>query len=257
MSDDLTVRLDGTTGRAECTDRGWEVSLDAGTGRLDVAGGRRLLTAVATAIAQAGGGTARWRVPEATPEHHRIASALGWSGERRLVQMRRGLPTPWRSDIATRAFDLDRDTDAWLRVNNAAFAWHPEQSAWTADDLDEHTSADWFDLDGFRVHPVDGPLDGFCWTKVHHDLDPPVGEIFVIAIHPDNAGAGLGRQLVLAGLDHLADAGLGSAMLYTEADNTAAVGLYDRLGFTVHHAVTVFERSIDPQTPTPMADPMA
>ncbi|MGY6500173.1 MAG: mycothiol synthase [Acidimicrobiales bacterium] len=257
MSDHLRVEIAGSTGIAERTDRGWEVSLSAGTGRLGVDDGRAVLQAITDAVAGAGGGTARWRVPAATPEHARIADAVGWQGHRRLVQMRRSLPLPWHSEITTRAFDPDIDAERWLEVNNAAFAWHPEQSGWTRADLDERLAEPWFDAEGFRVHPVTGPLDAFCWTKVHHDVDPHLGEIFVIAVHPDAAGAGLGRQIVLAGLDHLAAGGLGTAMLYTEADNLAALALYERLGFTVHHEVTVFERAVEPQTPTPMADPIA
>jgi mycothiol synthase len=223
--------------------------LHAGTGRLDVAAAHELLAALDRSLADHGGGIARWRVPQATPEHRRVARSAGYDGSRRLVQMRRDLPLPWRSAIATRPFRPGVDDDDWLRVNNAAFAWHPEQGGWDRAELHERIAEPWFDPDGFLLHPVDGPVDGFCWTKVHGELDPPVGEIFVIAVDPSASGRGLGRELVLAGLDHLADQGLGDAMLYTEADNQAARALYDRLGFSVHHEVTVFERAIDSRVP--------
>jgi len=103
----------------------------------------------------------------------------------------------------------------------------------------------WFRADGFLVHdgPADGPGDGpagaidaFCWTKIHTDHDPPLGEIYVIGVDPDAHGRGLGRALTLGGLDWLADHGLTIGMLYVEADNDAAVGLYRDLGFTEHLA---------------------
>jgi mycothiol synthase len=240
----LTVDHDGAFGTARREPHGWEVELHAGSGRLDVATGRALLARLVELVADHGGGPTTWRVPVATPEHHRIAEGAGFDGSRRIVQMRRSLPAPWHATIEVRAFRPGVDDDEWLRVNNAAFGWHPEQGGWDRDRLAERLASGWFDPAGFLLHPVDGPLDGFCWTKVHDELDPPAGEIYVIAVDPAAAGRGLGRELVLAGLDHLAGRGLDTVMLYTEADNVPARALYERLGFTVHHEVTVFGRTV-------------
>ena len=82
----------------------------------------------------------------------------------------------------------------------------------------------WFDPEGFRLHERDGKLAAFCWTKVHSDTSPPMGEIYVIAVDPTFHGLGLGKALTIAGLDHLAARGLTVGMLHVDGANTAAIG---------------------------------
>ncbi|QGG95514.1 mycothiol synthase [Actinomarinicola tropica] len=248
MVSEVQAEVDGAQGRAWRERHGWELELAAGRGRLDVPVARELLAALVDGIRGAGGGVARWRVPTATTEHARAASDAGFDGRRRLVRLDRPLPAPPPEPaLATRPFVPGADDDEWLRVNRAAFHWHPEQGIWTHEELRARIAEPWFDPEGFLLHP-DGPpgspVHGFCWTKVHDDVDPAVGEIFVIAVDPERAGSGLGRRLVLAGLAHLAGAGLGHAMLYTERDNAPAMALYESLGFSLHHEVQVFTRDV-------------
>ncbi len=142
--------------------------------------------------------------------------------------------------VSVRPFNVGSDEAAWLQVNNAAFSWHEEQSDWNLVTLRQRTSEPWFDPAGFLLHERDGRLAAFCWTKVH---PAGVGEIYVIAVHPDFHGLGLGRALTIAGLLHLADTGSTRAMLYVEADNVAAVRLYESLGFHVTHTDVAYHRT--------------
>lgn len=167
------------------------------------------------------------------------AEAAGLGLTREILQLRVTLPLPvplGTSAVTTRPFVPGVDDEALLGVNNRAFAWHPDQSDWTVADLRARTAEDWFDPEGFRVHEHDGRIVGFCWTKVHPptDVDPALGEIFVIGVDPDHHGRGLGRALVIDGLAHLAGRGLRTGMLHVEHDNTTARTLYRSLGFTEH-----------------------
>ena len=128
-----------------------------------------------------------------------------------------------------------RDEEAWLAVNNRAFAGHPEQGGWTADTLRQREREPWFDPAGFLLHERDGRLAAFCWTKLHDDDATRCSARSTSSPSiPTSTGLGLGRQLTLAGLASIADRGIDVGMLYVDAANTVAVAMYERLGFDVH-----------------------
>ena len=198
--------------------------------------GDQLLRAALDVVRDAGGGHVHLWLSKPRSWQEDVAAACGLTRGRDLLQMRRPLPLETKApEIDVRPFVVGRDEEAWLEVNNRAFAWHPEQGGWDLATLKQRESEAWFDAEGFLLHERDGRLAGFCWTKVHDDEDPPLGEIYVIAVDPDFHGHGLGFALVAAGLDHLTREGLAIGMLYVDADNTSAVQLYEKMGFTVDH----------------------
>ncbi|MGY1770510.1 mycothiol synthase [Blastococcus sp. SYSU D00813] len=175
-----------------------------------------------------------------------LAARGGYERARTLLQMRRDLagveagPPALPGGVRVLPFRPGRDEAAWLAVNARAFATHPEQGGWTAEDLALREAEPWFDPAGFflawRGDPDDGgTLLGFHWTKVHPPGDAgdeAIGEVYVLGIDPDAQGGGLGRALTDTGLAHLRDRGLREVLLYVEADNVPAVSLYERRGFT-------------------------
>jgi mycothiol synthase len=187
------------------------------------------------------------------PGSAELAAGRGYRRARVLLKMRRdlagvdpGLRPALPDGVRILPFQPGRDEPAWLRVNARAFATHPEQGGWSAEDLRLREAEPWFDPAGFflawRGDPdAGGTLLGSHWTKVHPPGDEgpeAVGEIYVLGIDPDAQGTGLGRALTDVGLAHLRARGLSSVLLYVEADNAAAVALYERTGFT-RHAVDV------------------
>jgi len=203
----------------------------------------RLLDGLVTACADAGGGRIVVWTQGTDDDVDRAAMADGFTREREQLQMTVALPIDesprWPIGVTVRAFVPDLDDDAWLAVNNRAFANHPDQGSWVADTLARRRREPWFDPAGFLLAFDARGLAGFCWTKVHQhavlgDTPDPVGEIFVIGVDPDHQGGGLGRALVVGGLDHLVRVrGCPTGMLYLAARNTAALALYRSLGFHV------------------------
>ncbi len=170
--------------------------------------------------------------------HSRLVAALGERGfrrERELNQLRRPLDSlpadpPTDADVSIRSFVPGADDKAWLALNAAAFASHPEQGRWTAVDLQARLDESWFDADGFLLAERDSELVGFHWTKVHPD---GLGEVYVLGVSPAAQGLGLGGALLIRGLRYLAERRhCRQALLYVDGDNPAALRLYERDGFT-------------------------
>ncbi|MER5715249.1 mycothiol synthase [Streptomyces sp. NPDC002132] len=172
------------------------------------------------------------------PAARHLAQVLGLTLFRELRQMRRPLTGLDLTDpvlpegVHVRTFVPGQDDGAWLAVNSAAFAHHPEQGSLTQRDLDDRESEPWFDPAGFFLAFQDEQLVGFHWTKVH--AEEQLGEVYVLGVAPGAQGGGLGKSLTTIGLRHLAGQGLPTAMLYVDADNKAAVSVYERLGFVTH-----------------------
>lgn len=186
------------------------------------------------------------------PASGAFAASRGFERSRVLFQFSRDLdgfawPTAWPAGIGRnwptgdaaearlaprvrlRPFRVGADEEAWLRVNAAAFADHPEQGRWRAADLAAREEETWFDPDGLIVAEDDAGMLGFHWTKVEHG----VGEVYVLGVDPRAQGTGLGRTLTLAGLAHLAAHGIRQVDLYADESNTKAVNLYRSQGFAV------------------------
>jgi len=242
---DMTDRIEGPSA---------ELAVHPAHRRLGIASA--LMDALEAASERAGyGGRLRLWAHGRHPDAAVLARARGYVEERVLWQLRRSLlsalPAPrLPAGVRLRAFRVGADEQAWLAVNNRAFAGHPDQGGWTLAEIQIREDEPWFDSAGFLLaeREADGALLGFHWTKVHGDgangggrrgpelrgrhPHEPLGEVYVVGVDPAAQGKGLGPALTLAGLRYLRSRGLSQVMLYVDESNTAAVRTYDRLGFT-------------------------
>ncbi|WP_342372901.1 mycothiol synthase [Propioniciclava soli] len=206
---------------------------------------------------RAGRGTAllaalRQRHPEAavwafgdTAAAQGFARAAGLRGVRSLLVLERPLtpadasaaPAPGAPSSVTLRGYTAADAQGFLATNAAAFAGHPEQGHFAASDLAARQAEPWWDPAGLLLAVDDEGVAGFHWTKRHDD---GTGEVYVLGVHPRAGGRGLGGVLLRAGLAHLAAAGSPRVILYVDAANATAVRLYERAGFTRHHADTLY-----------------
>lgn len=208
---------------------------------------------VSAALAEGGPGTRVWAHGDRQPAKA-VAARLGLRTARELWRMSRPLAMPELpelevpEDLVLRTYAGPTDDAELLRVNNAAFAWHPEQGGWSEREIAARREESWFDPEGLFLVTAAADRDrllGFHWTKVHDEENPPVGEVYVVGVDPAAQGRGLGRLLTIAGLRHLRARGLGTVLLYTEADNTSAVHTYTRLGFEPAHIDVAYAAAAD------------
>lgn len=167
-----------------------------------------------------------------------FADRVGLTLTRQLLIMERDLDAhPADPVIIPEGVELtgftSADIDDLVRVNQQAFAHHPEQGAMSADDVRAKSREPWFDAGGLLLakQPGTGELMGFHWTKIEA---PGEGEVYVIGVAPAFEHRGLGRFLLNAGLAHLAEQGVHTVKLYVEADLPRVVQLYSSASFDVH-----------------------
>ena len=177
-----------------------------------------------------------------------LAEEVGLSPVRELRKLRLPLTEQSRESISAQTrehtgpaeitmdtFVPGTDDEAWVELNAAAFADHPEQGKLTLADLHERMGSGWFRAEGFFLARAEDQLAGYHWTKIPAGQHAE-GEVYAIGIAPQWQGKKLGRALTLAGMDYLAHATvegepLENIVLYVDADNLPAVKLYDSLGF--------------------------
>ena len=129
-------------------------------------------TLVGALLAEADGHPLRLWAHGDIPAAARLAEAAGFERVRALWQMDRSLAEPvpeprYPEGVTVRTFVVGQDEDAWVRLNRRAFARHPEQGAWTREDLDLREREPWFDPDGFFLAEREGRL-----ARLSLDQDP-------------------------------------------------------------------------------------
>ena len=189
------------------------------------------------------------------PRLGEVALGAGFVAERELLKLERllaenveppvGREAPLPTGMKLSPFVPGRDEQAWLEVNNSAFRDHPENGGWTLEILENRMQQAWFRANELLMAWDGGDLAGFCWLK----RAKGEGEIYVVAVAPRMQGVGLGRALVLRGLEVMREKGDRVAFLYVDASNHRALGLYRSLGFFVDHVDRSFVKILGPFPP--------
>jgi len=93
-----------------------------------------------------------------------------------------------------------------------------------------------------------GRAVGCCWTGIVCEQGMPSvrkGRVHMLGVDPNQRGKGMGRELMVIGLNRLIERGLGIAELTVDGENEAACALYESLGFSVRARTLWYEKLMD------------
>jgi len=182
-----------------------------------------------------------------------MLSGLGFSLVRQFHELRLDMASVHWSDINRTALEcrhLQANEEAELtRIQNRAFAGHWGYNPNTVEEITYKTHLSDFSPEDVILACDGDKIGGFCWTRVAFEGGSASGEregqIYMIGVAPDYRGKGVGKKLLLAGLNYLKSKGLKIAVLFADSENEAACALYKSIGFRVRASSLWYERVIN------------
>jgi mycothiol synthase len=120
----------------------------------------------------------------------------------------------------------------YIDLINTSFADHPTPLRVTREQIEHIHGKPDFDPAAIAIlRTAARDMVGFCTTGADRSVDPPVGSINLVGVLREYRGRGLGRWLLIWGIERLRSIGIDTIELSVDAENENAVGLYRSVGF--------------------------
>lgn len=184
-----------------------------------------------------GAKVAQVNIPQDNTVAKSVLYKLGFRLLRRFLELRLDITqVRWR-DIDQTAFSYRHlrrgEEDRLTQIQNRSFAGTWGYNPNTVEEIIYRTN-----LSGCSPEDVivayggDRPI-GYCWTRIIYKAatGERKGQIFMLGVDPDYRGRGVGKGVLLAGLEYLKSKGLPVAELTVDSRNRAACSLYRSVGF--------------------------
>ena len=136
--------------------------------------------------------------------------------------------------FTVRSFVPGQDEELLMRVRNASFAEHSGSSQRTLEEIISVTTQPDFRPEGVFFAFEGEAIAGFCFAAIHPDecerRGEGVGHINLLGTMPEYRGRGVGRALLLTGVEYLRRE-VPVIELGVEGKNSNALALYKSVGF--------------------------
>jgi mycothiol synthase len=198
---------------------------------------------------------AQLRSGSLTPDRAALLEQQGFAIARYFHRMVRPLDMPIPEPQFPEGFALSHlrsedEAEAWVASFNQSFIDHYNHHDMTVEERkhwmhEEHYQAE-RDL---IARAPDGTIAAFCWCSVNPDDNARTGRnegwIAILGTRRGFRRIGLGRAMLLAGLQRLKADGMGTAKLGVDADSpTGATRLYESVGFQVLRTITSYTKDL-------------
>jgi mycothiol synthase len=184
-----------------------------------------------------------------------LLEAHGFRPARYFFTMRRPLdtaipPPQLPNGFTIRQFAPGPDDAAWVALGNLAFRDHWNHHDYSVEELQRELAAPLYRPDLYQlVVAPDGTFAAYCQCEINLEMQARTGrsEGFIAGLgtHPQFRKQGLGRALLLNGLQQLQAAGVSTALISVDAQNpSGALRLYESVGFRTFETWIMFERAV-------------
>jgi mycothiol synthase len=158
-------------------------------------------------------------------------------------------PLPeWPASYGTRTFLPGQDECTSVQLENESFQDEWEYVRVELGEIQRFVRSPSFRADGVIYAVHEGQVVGECWNWIDNDRIGQCGEkrgdIWCLCVHPQHRRRGLGRALLLAGVQWLHRQGMTSAHLTVDGANERAKHLYESVGFVTQRTNIWYRRRL-------------
>ncbi|MCH8109140.1 MAG: GNAT family N-acetyltransferase [Chloroflexi bacterium] len=182
-----------------------------------------------------------------TAAHH-VLESEGFYEVKRFWQMRwegDNLPPVGLPDgFWLRSFNLGEDEEILTDLQNTAFGQNWGFSPNTVEQISARVRLSRSNPEGI-IFIVDGDrVSGYNWTLRSFNENNSTGWVAMTGVHPDYRGRGLGKSVVLAGMEYLKSKNVDGIELEVDSENDPARELYLKIGYKKIGQTVWFEKRL-------------
>ena len=151
---------------------------------------------------------------------------------RMVLDQAQAIPLPcWPSGYRQRSFVVGQDEHTSMLLENESFQGEWEFLPVELGEIEGFVRSPDFQAEGviYAVHR--GRVVGECWNWIETEIGEQNGDVWCLCVLPQHRGRGLGRALLVSGLQWLRGQGVRSVTLFVDGANDQAKHLYESVGF--------------------------